>query len=50
MRNFPRAGIYAFAAARALVHVNGDGACFFVYSKSFERTSLNAWIVLTLSA
>jgi hypothetical protein len=50
MRNFSRAGIDAFATARAFVHVNDDGACFLVYSKSFERASLHAWIVLALRA
>ena len=50
MRNFPRAGIIAFATARALVHVNGNGAGFLVYGKSFEWTCLNAWIILALRA
>jgi hypothetical protein len=50
MRNFTWAGINAFAAASALVHVNGDGAGFLVYGKSFERASLNAWIIFALRA
>jgi hypothetical protein len=50
MRNLPRAGINAFAAARALVHVNNDGAGFLVYGKSFEWTRFNAWVVLALRA
>jgi hypothetical protein len=50
MRYFPRAGIYAFTATRALLHVNGDGAGTLVYGKSFEWASFNARIILTLRA
>lgn len=50
MRNFTWAGINAFAAACALVHVNDDGAGFLVHGKSFEWTCLNAGIVLALRA
>jgi hypothetical protein len=50
MRYFTWAGFNAFAATSALVHVNGDGAGFLVYGKSFEWACLNARVILALRA